>query len=350
MTALTNREHRGIFHAVRFAFNANIYHSPFLTEGMDLSWDGVLRSYVTYLVVGLLVGAAVAPMAMSAADEPEPTVAVIPLEGSISGGSAADTIERLREARANESIQAVVLVINSGGGAASASEELYLQVKRTANQMPVVTAVEGVAASGAYYAALPSDRIYVKPSSIVGSVGVLATAPTDFEPNDVIGATGPNKLSGYDQREFKYSLERLQEAFLGAVIANRGDQLSISESEVAQARVWVGAEAITNGLADSVGGTEAAIRYAASEADLDNYRSTQLETGTTGTAFLSQAAYLASDDPRKRLVSPWKLAGNGGVPVYLMVPAGVFEESRRDGVAVFSATSVSAEGVTNESG
>ncbi|MFB6222024.1 MAG: S49 family peptidase [Halolamina sp.] len=315
---------------------------------MDVSLDGVLRSYVTFLVVGLLVGAAVTPVAMDAVDEPEPTVAVIPLEGGITGSSAASTIAMLREARQNDSIQAVVLVVNSGGGTASASEELYLQVKRTANQMPVVTTVEGIAASGAYYAALPSDRIFVKPSSVVGSVGVLATAPTDLEPNDVVGATGPNKLSGYDKREFKYGLERLQEAFLGAVMANRGDELSIPRSEIAQARVWVGAEAVTNGLVDDIGGTEAAVRYAAKQAELGNYRSSELSTPTP-TEFVSQAAYLASDSPRKRLVSPWEYAGDAGVPVYLMVPGGLFEESTRDGVTLISATDSAGPGVANES-
>ena len=296
-------------------------------------------SYLTYVVVGLLVGAAVAPVAMDVAHEPEPTVAVVPLEGGIDGGSAADTIAMLREARQNDSIEAVVLVINSGGGTAPASEELYLQVRRTARQMPVVAAVDGVAASGAYYAALPSDRIFAKPSSIVGSVGVLSTRPTEAEPNDVVGATGPNKLSGYDQREFKYGLERLQEAFLGAVMANRGDELSISRETVAQARVWVGAAAVTNGLADDIGGTEAAVRYAARQAELGSYRSTTLDAPET-TEFVSQAAYVASDDPRKRLVSPWEYAGDGGVPVFLMVPGSLFEESTREGVTVVRATNV----------
>ncbi|MEF8799557.1 MAG: S49 family peptidase [Halolamina sp.] len=317
---------------------------------MDVSLDGVLHSYVTYLVIGLLVGAAVAPMAMDAAEEPDPTVAVVPLEGTINGPTAAETIAMLREARQNESIRAVVLVVNSGGGTASASEELYLQVKRTANQMPVVTAVEGIAASGAYYAALPTDRIFVKPSSVVGSVGVLATLPTDVEPNDIVGATGSNKLSGYDQREFKYGLERLQEAFLGAVMANRADALSISRPEIAQARVWVGAEAVTNGLVDDIGGTEAAVRYAAAQAELGNYHSSEPSTPRSTSEFVSRAAYLASDDPEKRLVSPWKFAGHSGVPVFLMMPSGLFQESRRDGVVVVSATNTSVSEVTNESG
>ncbi len=316
---------------------------------MDVSLDRVLRSYVTFLVIGLLVGAAVTPVAMDAVDEPAATVAVIPLEGGITGSSAAETIAMLREARQNDSIRAVVLVVNSGGGTATASEELYLQVKRTAAQMPVVTAVEGIAASGAYYAALPSDRIFAKPSSIVGSVGVLATTPADVEPNDVLGATGPNKLSGYDQREFKYGLERLQEAFLGAVTANRGDELTVPRSEVAQARVWVGAAAVNNGLVDDIGGTEAAIRYAARQANLGEYRSTELHSTPATAEYISQAAYLASDAPQKRLVSPWKYAADGGVPVFLMVPGGLFEESTRDGVTVVSATNASASGVTDES-
>lgn len=292
---------------------------------MDDIGRRVLHSYVTYVVVGVVVGAAVAPVATNVAGEPEKTVVIIPIDGTIDGESAAQTTALLREARRDDSVAAVVLVVNSGGGTAAASEELYLQVKRTAREMPVVGAVDGVAASGAYYALLPSDRIYAKPASVVGSVGVLATTPSDLEPNDVVGATGPNKLSGYDHREFKYGLERLQEAFLGAVMANRGDALSLSRSEVAEARVWVGAEAASNGIVDAVGDRTAAVRDAADRAGLDDYRVRVLRAENGSAAFVSRAGYLASDAPDKRMVSPLHFVDDDGVPVYLMMPAAYFD-------------------------
>ncbi|MFC7135516.1 S49 family peptidase [Halobaculum litoreum] len=73
---------------------------------------------------------------------------------------------------------------------------MYLQAKRTAAAKPLVASVDATAASGAYYTIAPADAVYVKPASVVGSVGVLATLPQELEPNDVVGTTGPNKLSG----------------------------------------------------------------------------------------------------------------------------------------------------------
>lgn len=285
----------------------------------------LLDSYVTFLVLGLVVGAAVAPVAMQAAAAPEGTIAVVPIEGGIDGQTAQRVGAMLRAAREDPSVKAVVIVANSGGGTAAASEALYLQVKRTAREMPVVASIDAIAASGAYYAVLPADRIYAKPSSAVGSVGVLAPSPNPAEPNEIITATGPNKLSGVDEREHKYNIERLQEAFLGAVMAQRGGKLSIPRSEVAEARIWVGIEASQNGLVDDIGGRQAAIQRAAKKAGLGDYRVAVLRPDNATYQFVSRSAYLASTAEDKRMISPWRYTGEGQSTVYLMMPASFFE-------------------------
>lgn len=290
----------------------------------------VLRSYVTVVVVGVVVGVAIAPVAWNAATAPEGTVAVVPIEGTIDGQSSARVSAMLSAARADPSVKAVVLVSNSGGGAAAPSEELYLQTKRTAEEMPVVASVDATAASGAYYAIAPADRIYVKPSSIVGSIGVLATLPPDVEPNNVIGTTGPKKLVGADRREFFYMLESLRSAFVGAVYDNRRENLSLSRAEISQARIYVGGQAVQNGLADQVGGRTAAVRHAAALAGMDNYRVRELRVTDGTVRFVSKSNYLASNADEKELVGMQYLAGDrSGVPVFLMVPASYVSSDAR---------------------
>ncbi len=271
-----------------------------------------------FVVLGVVLGALVAPFAYDAATATGGTVAVVPLEGAIDGQSAAGVSAMLAEARQNPSIDAVVIVSNSGGGGAAASEELYLQAKRTAAAKPLVASVDATAASGAYYTIAPADAVYVKPASVVGSVGVLATLPQELEPNDVVGTTGPNKLSGGDEREFLYVLESLHRAFVGAVIAQRGERLQLSRAELEQARVYSGGQAVEVGLADDIGGREAAIREAARRANLDTYEVRVLRPDNGTVRFVSRANYVASAAPDRALVSSSYLLGDGtGGPVFL---------------------------------
>lgn len=281
----------------------------------------VARSYVLFVVLGLVVGLVLAPLAFDATREPQPTVAVVPLEGSIDGQSAAAVASQLQRAREDPNVEAVVIVSNSGGGTASGSETLYLQSKRlAATDKPVYAAVDASAASGAYYTIAPADRIYVKPSSFVGSVGVRAPVPADVEPNDIQGSTGPDKLTGFDTREFYYLLESNRRAFIGAVFEHRGDALSLSRAELSQAQVYSGGQAVNNGLADAIGGRQTAVDAAAEAADLDSYR-VRIFRASGPTTFVARTNYLASRAPDKEMVSMARYTGTrNGLPVLLMMP------------------------------
>lgn len=293
----------------------------------------LVRSYVLVVVVGVVIGITLAPVAWNATAS-QGTVAVVPLSGTIDGGSAASVSSMLQQAREDPDVKAVVIVANSGGGAAAASEELYLQTKRTAAEMPVVTSVDASAASGAYYTVAPSDYIYAKPASIVGSVGVLATAPQNLEPNDIVATTGPNKLSGGDEREFHYVLESMGNAFTSAVFEQRGDRLALSRSELQQARIYSGTQAVENGLADEIGGRQAAIERAAEEAGMDRYDVTVVRPDETA-RFLSKSNYLSSTAPKKRMVSPDYLYDpDSPTPTFLMVPASYLDDHGNESVAV----------------
>jgi len=230
--------------------------------------------YVVVVVVAVLVATVLAPVVYSATtgsgDSEDPSVAVLTLRGGTSGANVAAISEDLRQARNNDSIEAVVMRVDSPGGGVTSSEEFYLAMNRTAAEMPVVTYVEGYAASGGYFGIAPSDAIYVKPSSLVGSVGVVATLPSALESQNAqvrsTLRTGPDKqLQTVDS--VREELELLQNSFVGTVMKHRGDNLTLSRTEVSNAATYRGTEAVQNGFADEIGTLESAIQHAATEAD-----------------------------------------------------------------------------------
>jgi len=225
---------------------------------------------VVALVAALLLGAALAPVAYDAtrADGPDASVAVVPLSGAISSASADSTVEDLREVRRNDSVKAVVLDVNSPGGGVAASERLYLAVARLAEEKPVVASAGAQAASGGYYAMMPAERIYVLPSSIVGSVGAYAQTPPPF-PDGVV-RSGPDKASSTTQQT-RRQVEAIQESFLDTVFEHRGDRLELTREELAHAKVYRGTRAVSLGVADALGTRGDAVAYAAEQAGVDSY-------------------------------------------------------------------------------
>jgi protease-4 len=228
-------------------------------------------------VAGLVVGAGVAPFVWGAVGGPGGSVAVVEMHGTITSETAKAAVDDLREARQNESIRAVVLDIDSPGGSAAASEQLYLAVKRTGQELPVVAAVTGMAASGGYYMAAPADRIYVTPASAVGSVGVRGVVPPEGVPPGEI-VTGPDKGTTATTAEVRRRVESLRQAFVGSVLAERNESLELTAEELSYAKVYSGAQGVELGLADSVGGLDTAIADAADAADLGSYEVVRMET------------------------------------------------------------------------
>ena len=227
--------------------------------------------FVVAIVAAVLVSAVLAPVAYDygTSAQSDGTVSVITISGTISGTTVDGIAEDLRNARTNESIEAVVLKVDSGGGAVAPSERLYLEVLRTAEQMPVVASVQGVGASGAYYGMLPADEIYVLSSSQVGSVGVIGSGGSVPVPDSII-RTGPDKAQPTaDQRE--RTIESLKRQFVGRVMEHRGENISLSREEVAYARTYLGPEAVENGYADGIGSLPAAIDHAAELAGMEDY-------------------------------------------------------------------------------
>lgn len=188
----------------------------------------------------------------------------------------------LREARDDDEIRALVLRIDSGGGSQFASEAIMreLELVREAGK-PVVVSMGSVAASGGYMMSLPADEIWAHPTTVTGSIGVVAAVPNFGRLLERWGVNvdgvGTHRYSGdfrldrpfgEDAMEiFNTMVEGAYERFLGQVADARG--LSLEEvREVAEGRVWLGETALAAGLVDRIGTLDDALSAGAELADL----------------------------------------------------------------------------------
>ncbi|ERG88614.1 MAG: periplasmic serine proteases (ClpP class) [halophilic archaeon J07HX5] len=235
-------------------------------------------------------------------------VAVVSVEGQITGDTAENLETELRDLRGNDDVKAVVLKMDTPGGLVQPSERMYTAVKRLSAEMPVVASVQAISASGGYWTMLPADQVYVSATSIVGSVGVNAPAPSPAAP--VEGPTGPDKVGSTITGRWA-TIDTLQQLFVTSVFEERGDTIELSREEVATASVWRGIEAVENGLADEIGLLDAAIQDAAASADLDEYRIIERSTAPQGLFLLLSAEGLVTvegENPALNDVSPVEMS------------------------------------------
>lgn len=234
----------------------------------------VLVGVVALVAIVLGVGAALyLPGVLG--DDTEPQIAVVELDGMIDDTTAEHVESALREARQNDSIEGVVLEINSNGGLPAESERIHHAVSHTAEEMPVIATVDTQGASGAYLAMVGADEIYAAPSAqAIGSVGVVGPVAPPISPND--GATGPNKGQIHPDDDLERS-EKLANLFADTVIDERGDALELERDELMRADIYLGVEATEYGLVDDLGHTDRAIENAAADAGLTDYEVTRFE-------------------------------------------------------------------------
>jgi protease-4 len=182
----------------------------------------------------------------------------------------------------------------------------------------VVGSIDGMAASGGYYAAMATDPIYARPSSYVGNVGVWSIVPQDLAVNDEIIASGPFKLTGSNREEFMRELEGIKIEFLETVFSQRGERIQISRAELSQGLVYSGREAARLGLIDRVGSHTEAIEEAARLAGIANYEVIDLQllalTGLYGDLYFEPEPWIGAADP---------LTGERSLPygIYLLYDA-----------------------------
>lgn len=216
------------------------------------------------------------------------TVAVIYAEGTIVDGVGGpgtiggDSLAKeLRKLRVNPDVKAIVLRINSPGGSAVASDIIQREVILAKKAKPLVVSMGTVAASGGYWIATYSDRIYAEPTTITGSIGVFGLLPNIQKIANENGITWDVVKTGKFADAETLSRPKTKEeiAVVQQVIGQIYDQFldKVSESrkldrskvnEIAQGRVWSGADAKKLGLVDEMGGLDAAIQDAAKRAKL----------------------------------------------------------------------------------
>lgn len=195
----------------------------------------------------------------------------------------------LKKAREDEKIKAVVLRVNSPGGSALASELIWREIELTKAVKPVIVSMGNLAASGGYYISCNANKIIAEPSTITGSIGVFGTLPNAHEFMNNIGinaeqvTTNKNAITysffepmKEEQRSIiKEGVVDIYELFTSRVATGRGMQKE-AVHEIAQGRVWTGADALKIGLVDELGGLDLAIQRAAEAAELENYKLKEL--------------------------------------------------------------------------
>jgi protease IV len=200
-------------------------------------------------------------------------IGVVDLDGVIL--SPQPVVGQLKKFADDSSIKAIILHVNSPGGGVAASEEIYREVKRVREEKKkqVVVSIESVGASGAYYIASASNKIYADKGSIVGSIGVIAEWMNYGDLlkwaklKSIVFKTGEFKDTGNPTRDLTPS----EQAYMQSLIDNMFGQFEHAVADgrgmkfddvkgIANGKVWTGEQALSMKLIDNVGDFEAAVK------------------------------------------------------------------------------------------
>ncbi len=214
-----------------------------------------------------------------------PNIAVILAEGDVSvdgdGLTSKQICKLFQEVRKNKTIKTVVFRVNSPGGSALASDEIWREVKLTNETKKVIVSMGDVAASGGYYISAPATAIFAEPSTITGSIGVFGMIPyTGKMLQNKLGMTFDRaatnqhsvmttnrKLTPEEYLLVQEEVDAIYDQFLSRVAEGRG-MTKERVNEIARGRVWTGRDAMEIGLVDKLGGIQDAIAYAAKKSNI----------------------------------------------------------------------------------
>ena len=201
-------------------------------------------------------------------------IALIRIEGLIT--DSREATEDLKEYAKNPSIKAIVLRIDSPGGAVGPAQEIYEEVRKVAAKKKVIVSMGSVAASGGYYIASPATKIIANPGTLTGSIGVIMEIPNISGLMDKLGIktevvkSGRHKDIasifrgiGKEEREILQGvLDNVHSQFIKAVAEGR-KMLPSEVEKIADGRVFTGEQALKVGLIDELGNLEDAVQAAA---------------------------------------------------------------------------------------
>lgn len=220
-------------------------------------------------------------------------------EGGLFGGGPTITadkyVKELQKLKDNDDVKAVVFRVNSPGGSAYASEQIWNAVVELKAKKPVIVSMGDYAASGGYYISCAANTIVAQPSTLTGSIGIFGLIPEGEELSKKIGLTfdevNTNKYSSFGgttygipflfagfsrsfNEEESLVLQKYIESGYDLFITRCADGRSKTKSEIdsiGQGRVWTGSQALKLGLVDKIGGIEDAIKIAAEQAKVTDY-------------------------------------------------------------------------------
>ncbi len=220
-------------------------------------------------------------------------IAVYYAYGEIDGGSSASTdeginsekvIKDLRKLKDDENVKAVVLRVNSPGGSAYGSEQIWYAVNQLKKEKPVIVSMGDYAASGGYYIACNADTIVAEPTTLTGSIGIFGMMPNAKGLTEKLGVnfdvvkTNPyadfgnltRPMNDGEKGLMQMYVNKGYELFLTRCSDGRG--ISMEElDKIAQGRVWTGSTAKELGLVDELGGLNKALEIAIAKAGVDAY-------------------------------------------------------------------------------
>ena len=222
-------------------------------------------------------------------------IAVLYLDGTITdetgdGIVGKEVVKTIKKIRKNDNVKALVLRVNSPGGSADASEQIWHAIENVkADSIPVVVSMGDYAASGGYYISCGADYIYAEPTTITGSIGIFGTIPSIAKLREKIGldmdGITTNKHSGLESnipyktmtpeetQLMQHMVERGYELFTTRCADGRGVSQEYIKS-VGEGRVWLGTKAKELQLVDEIGNIDDAIAKAVELAALESYKLT----------------------------------------------------------------------------
>ncbi|ENV16613.1 signal peptide peptidase SppA [Acinetobacter guillouiae] len=195
------------------------------------------------------------------------------IDSSSQGVNSTDTIKSLKKAFESKSAKAVVLNVNSPGGSPVQSDDIWQEIQYLKKQNPekkVYAVIGDMGASGAYYIASAADEIWVNPSSLVGSIGVIMPnygvnglaqklgvedrTMTSGSNKDILSMTKP--INPEQRAHIQALLDNVHDHFIDAVKKGRGEKLKSKDPAIFSGLFWTGDQAIKLGIADKAGNIE----------------------------------------------------------------------------------------------
>ncbi len=252
---------------------------------MKKSRTGLAILLLAFLVIGFVIVALLVSFVIKDSDDDgeglaglfssRNQIAVIPVEDTLTASNP--VLKQLRKYAKKSSVRAIILRINSPGGAVAPAQEIYAEITKAREKKPVVASIETVGASAAYYIASNADRIVCSRGSVTGSIGVIMLLPELREVFERLGVNvnvikaGKYKdiglsvrpLTEEERRILESFAEEIHEQFIQDVAAGRKGKIELEKlREIANGSFFTGEKAKELGLVDEIGNFYDAVRVA----------------------------------------------------------------------------------------